>query len=110
MPRRKKNAVGRGKRNHERVSDDERVEFSGSDQIEEHDDGIFHVRRLTGSSSVKSYRCPGCDQMIPKATPHVVACLSMMLRQDAIGIRHVGALEAEEHQKSREVGTLRSFD
>lgn len=84
MPRRKKNAVGRGKRNQERGNQDERGEFSGSDQIEEHDDGIFHVRRLTGSSSVKSYRCPGCDQLIPKATPHVVA----WLEHDAETRRH----------------------
>lgn len=29
------------------------------------------VRRVRGSA--KSYRCPGCDQMIPPNTPHVVA-------------------------------------
>lgn len=43
------------------------------DQMEEHDDGIFMVRKITGSSSTKSYRCPGCDQLIPTATPHIVA-------------------------------------
>ena len=28
---------------------------------------------ITGSSSTKPYRCPGCDQLIRPATPHVVA-------------------------------------
>lgn len=31
------------------------------------------VRRITGSASVKTYRCPGCDQEIRPATPHIVA-------------------------------------
>jgi hypothetical protein len=31
------------------------------------------VREITGSSSTKVYRCPGCDQEIRPATPHVVA-------------------------------------
>ncbi len=33
----------------------------------------YVVRRLTGSASTKPYRCPGCDQEIRAATPHVVA-------------------------------------
>ena len=32
----------------------------------------YVVRRLTGSASTKAYRCPGCDQLIRPATPHVV--------------------------------------
>lgn len=31
----------------------------------------FAVRRVRGSD--KSYRCPGCDQLVPPGTPHVVA-------------------------------------
>jgi hypothetical protein len=31
------------------------------------------VRRISGSASTKVYRCPGCDQEIRPATPHVVA-------------------------------------
>ncbi|MFN2626407.1 MAG: hypothetical protein ABR520_10040 [Mycobacteriales bacterium] len=31
------------------------------------------VRRVTGSASRKTYRCPGCDHEIRPATPHVVA-------------------------------------
>lgn len=41
--------------------------------IEEHHEGIYTVRKITGSSSTKAYRCPGCDQLIPTATPHIVA-------------------------------------
>ncbi|ABK52441.1 conserved hypothetical protein [Acidothermus cellulolyticus 11B] len=37
-------------------------------------DGVPWVfRRITGSTSVKTYRCPGCDQEIRPATPHIVA-------------------------------------
>ncbi len=43
------------------------------EKVEEWPDGDFVVRRITGSSSTKAYRCPGCDQSIRPATPHVVA-------------------------------------
>ena len=33
----------------------------------------YQVRRITGSTSTKPYRCPGCDQLIRPVTPHVVA-------------------------------------
>ena len=33
----------------------------------------FTVRALTGASSTKVYRCPGCDHEIRMATPHIVA-------------------------------------
>ena len=35
-------------------------------------DGDWVVRPLTGSGTGKAYRCPGCDQEIRPATPHVV--------------------------------------
>lgn len=31
------------------------------------------MQRITGSASTKNYRCPGCNQEIRPATPHVVA-------------------------------------
>ncbi|MEJ7755491.1 MAG: hypothetical protein WKF83_03325 [Nocardioidaceae bacterium] len=31
------------------------------------------VRPVSGSSSAKTYRCPGCQQLIAPVTPHVVA-------------------------------------
>jgi hypothetical protein len=40
--------------------------------VEEAADGDWVVRRLTGAASGKSYRCPGCDQQIRPATPHLV--------------------------------------
>ena len=59
-------------RKHRRVpsADDNEREINPSNETVE--DG-YRVRRITGSSSSKVYRCPGCDQMIPLATPHVVA-------------------------------------
>ncbi|WP_115849179.1 hypothetical protein [Thermasporomyces composti] len=45
----------------------------GYERVEEWPDGEWVVRQITGSTSVKSYRCPGCDQLIPPATPHIVA-------------------------------------
>ena len=33
----------------------------------------WHVRRLSGASSSREYRCPGCHQGIAVGTPHVVA-------------------------------------
>ena len=54
-------------------AEQERDPSTSNQFIEEHNDGIYIVRRLTGSGSTKPYRCPGCDQLIPLATPHVVA-------------------------------------
>jgi hypothetical protein len=45
----------------------------GNERVEEWPDGEWVVRQLTGSSATKAYRCPGCDRLIPPATPHVVA-------------------------------------
>ena len=35
-------------------------------------DGEWVVRTVPGSSATKPYRCPGCDQVIPPGTGHVV--------------------------------------
>ena len=32
----------------------------------------FQVRTVTGAGAAKDYRCPGCDQLIPAGTAHVV--------------------------------------
>ena len=47
--------------------DEERELATSNESIEEHDDGIYVVRKISGSSSNKPYRCPGCDQVIPMA-------------------------------------------
>jgi hypothetical protein len=38
----------------------------------EYIEGDFRVRHLTGETSTKTYRCPGCDQEIKPGTAHVV--------------------------------------
>ena len=43
-----------------------------AETVEQADDGDWVIRRLTGSATSKIYRCPGCDQEIRPATPHVV--------------------------------------
>ncbi|MBA2418382.1 MAG: hypothetical protein H0V59_05475 [Nocardioidaceae bacterium] len=45
----------------------------GSERVETHADGDWVVRPVSGSSSAKTYRCPGCQQLIAPVTPHVVA-------------------------------------
>jgi hypothetical protein len=43
-----------------------------SEQLESKADGDWYVRQLRGSGAAKTYRCPGCAQLIRPATPHVV--------------------------------------
>ncbi|TCO18479.1 hypothetical protein EV652_11523 [Kribbella steppae] len=50
----------------------ERPLLGGAQAREERSDGEWIVRRVSGSGSSKAYRCPGCEQQIPPATPHVV--------------------------------------
>lgn len=35
-------------------------------------DGEWVVRSVPGSAAARSYRCPGCDQLVPASVPHVV--------------------------------------
>ena len=46
---------------------------AGMQRVETGADGDWIVRSLTGGTSTKSYRCPGCAQLIPPSTAHVVA-------------------------------------
>jgi hypothetical protein len=43
------------------------------ERLESWPDGDWTVRLVTGSASTRPYRCPGCDQEIRPATPHLVA-------------------------------------
>ncbi len=45
----------------------------GQRRVVEMPDGEWVVQSITGAASTKVYRCPGCDQEIRPATPHVVA-------------------------------------
>ena len=83
----RKNAAVSPRRNYpknKRPKQDERDISTSNQAIEEHEEGIFIVRKITGSSSTKPYRCPGCDQIIPMATPHTVAWID----GDEEGRRH----------------------
>ena len=53
--------------------DDDEPTGSWLERAESWPDGDFAVRRVSGSAGGKVYRCPGCDQEIRSATPHVVA-------------------------------------
>lgn len=35
-------------------------------------DGRWIVRSIAGAAAVKTYRCPGCNQLILPGTPHLV--------------------------------------
>ena len=41
--------------------------------VQSHPDGDWHVHAISGAAATKSYRCPGCQQLIPPGTPHLVA-------------------------------------
>ncbi|MFE9257510.1 ATP/GTP-binding protein [Streptomyces sp. NPDC006879] len=46
----------------------------GLEQTVTWQDEEWRVRHVAGASATgKRYRCPGCDQEIPPATPHIVA-------------------------------------
>jgi hypothetical protein len=44
----------------------------GSPRVEQWRGEQWSVRQVTGAASTRVYRCPGCQQSIPTATPHVV--------------------------------------
>ena len=64
MPRRRRGAAPRPRRSC--------AGPLGAETVEEAADGDWVVRSLTGVAAAKAYRCPGCDQEIRPATPHVV--------------------------------------
>jgi hypothetical protein len=45
---------------------------AGVDRSVSGPDGDWIVRELRGTSSTKSYTCPGCFTDIPQGTPHLV--------------------------------------
>ncbi len=45
----------------------------GVERVHAGRDGDWLVRMIPGEASIKTYRCPGCDQEIPPGMPHVVA-------------------------------------
>ena len=69
----------------------------------EYVEGDFRVRHLTGESSAKTYRCPGCDQEIRPGVPHVVAWpLEGTAFGEAEGERrhwHASCWKARDHRR-----------
>ena len=47
--------------------------IGGAPRRESYAGGEWFVRRVTGAGASREYLCPGCQQMIPMGTPHVVA-------------------------------------
>jgi hypothetical protein len=77
--------VGRKNRRITDDRDDERpLNPLGGQRRESHPDGDWFVRQVTGAASEKDYRCPGCDQVVPAGTPHVVAWSA----DDPVGLEH----------------------
>lgn len=70
------------------------------EDVESHPDGDWVVRRITGSAATKPYRCPGCDQEIRPATPHVVAW----------PVEPVGALDGLEQRRHWHTGCWNARD
>ena len=70
VPRRGQPAAGRKAAN---ARTEEGSAVSGPERHETWPDGDWVVRLVPGTTSTKSYRCPGCDQEIPPGTPHLVA-------------------------------------
>jgi hypothetical protein len=62
-----------GRRHRRKPEDVPELRTAANRTVEEHPDGEWIVQQVTGSAATKDYRCPGCDQLIPPATPHVVA-------------------------------------
>ena len=66
----------RGLSKWQRAAGQDRPLFVGGpagDTTENHADGAWVVRRISGATSSKDYTCPGCFGRIRPATPHVVA-------------------------------------
>lgn len=53
---------------------DDRARYGGWQSTESWQGEGWSVHHVAGASvEGKTYRCPGCDQMIPSGIPHVVA-------------------------------------
>lgn len=75
-PRKRRGRAGRGAAAGSPGSaagDDGEPQPFGPERHESWPDGDWVIRLVPGAASVKSYRCPGCDQEIPAGTPHLVA-------------------------------------
>jgi len=75
-----------------------------TEHIEEWSGENWVVKPIRGSSSTKSYRCPGCDQEIRPATPHVVVWPEETIVGEAIDNRrhwHTACWQARDRRTRR---------
>ena len=59
--------------NRRRDEEPQRPTAPTAQNVESYDGEDWVVRRLSGSSASKTYRCPGCQQLVPAGVAHVVA-------------------------------------
>lgn len=63
-----------GRRNRREPSEEPtELKLGSFARTENHSDGEWKVTSLTGETSVKVYRCPGCQGEIQPGTSHIVA-------------------------------------
>ncbi len=79
---------------------------SSGQRIEEYGGQEYVVRAVTGSAATKSYRCPGCQQLVRPATPHVVAwpVVPSIFASDGLDERrhwHSACWKARDRRRSR---------
>lgn len=58
---------------------------AAADRVEDWGGAAYYVRSVRGADAGGPYRCPGCDQLVPPATPHVLAWPAQAL--DRAGMR-----------------------
>jgi hypothetical protein len=63
----------RNYRRDDRAPLDEGLARRGVQRVQQHQDGEWIVRTVSGGGATKTYRCPGCDQEIRPGVGHVVA-------------------------------------
>ena len=57
----------------EPIPEPEELRVGGFRRTQTDIDGDWVVQSITGQTSVKEYRCPGCDMEIKPGPPHIVA-------------------------------------
>ena len=59
-------------RRHQRRDAPPPLATAGLGSVEDYDGVDYAVRPVSAARATKTYRCPGCDQEIPPAVPHVL--------------------------------------
>ncbi len=80
--------------------------LSGMQRHEDHPDGGWLVRQVSGSRTgpARSYVCPGCQQQVPSTSPHVVAWPSDTLVGEGLDQRrhwHTACWRARDRRRPR---------